>query len=128
MLHQTGTVVSIISSPETANRTGTDTDSRNSGDEVWGRQGIPAQDKIYAFRGEPSLYVGFPDQIRPTIELVERWEKDIVPRFWTDALEFQNKIMKTKAGRHHRLGMSLELRMSGYASPHRTDVELVPRI
>lgn len=90
---------------------------------------IEETDKIYAFKGAPGLYVAFEDLIRPPAELLQRWERVTEARFWTDAREFQNKILKTKTGRRHPPGMSLELRMSGYASsPRSTHVQLVPRI
>lgn len=89
---------------------------------------IPSKDKICAFRGAPGLYVGFEDQIRPPPDLVIRWVV-ISQRFWTDALEFQNKITKTAAGHRRPPGMSFELKMSGYTpSPLSAQVELLPRI
>jgi hypothetical protein len=90
---------------------------------------IPSSGKMYPFRGVPGLFVGYEDQVAPRPKQVERWEKDIEPRFWTDASEFHRKLSKTRLGSRHPPGISLELRMSGYASsPHSTHVALIPRI
>ncbi|KAK4445330.1 hypothetical protein QBC34DRAFT_384355 [Podospora aff. communis PSN243] len=90
---------------------------------------IPCREKMYPFRGAPGLFVGYEDQVRPPPKQVERWEKDIEPRFWTDASEFHRKLSTTRLGSRHPPGISLELRMSGYASnPHSTHVALIPRI
>jgi len=90
---------------------------------------VPSEDKMYPFRGAPGLYVAFEDQIPPPSQKAQRWKTYIQPRFWTDASEFQRKVMKTKIGQRYPPGISIELRMSGYASsPSSAHVELFPRI
>ncbi|KAK0651154.1 hypothetical protein B0T16DRAFT_403239 [Cercophora newfieldiana] len=88
---------------------------------------IPSRGKMYHFKG--GLFVGFPDQVPSPSQQAERFEKEISPRFWTDASEFQRKLARTRLGFRYPPSISLELRMSGYASSRQSrTVELAPRI
>lgn len=90
---------------------------------------IPSEGKMYRFIRAPGLYIGMEDQVRPSLRQEEKWESEIKPRFWTDVLEFQRKIRKSKMGNRYPPAISPELRMSGYAeSPTSTHVTLLPRI
>lgn len=83
---------------------------------------------LYPFKNVLGLFVGFDHKVKPSSTQWRHWKDNVEGQLWLDVQGFQNEHKRKRNGHVQTPGVSIECRMSGYATADGKQVILSPRI